>query len=368
MPYDDRKNTFSKIGELREERTLVCFFNFDKQAEPPIPGLSTQFSSDVKEALFRVLKESCGSGSAAKIDLCLYTRGGDINSVWPVVSLIREFDPNFQVLVPFRCHSSGTLLALGADKIVLGPLSELSPIDPSTANQFNPRDPNNKMLAISVEDLRAYKSFVTDNLIAPDQIPTGDFKKPLESFLMKLVEQVHPLAIGNVHRVLMQIRQLAKKLLELHPHEGSEVDEIADALTSRFYSHLHMINRHEAKEILGNKIQFASTDLATALDELLRAYENDFQLRKVFFLNAYLKDKSEADLRFIGGVIESSAFSYVYETKAAVRRRSRIPQNVQIQIPAGQPMPLVRGLPIEIDVDIVTQGWIHNKEPQGVTS
>ena len=56
--------------------------------------------------------------------------------MWPIVSLIREFDKDFEVLVPYRCHSSGTLTALGAKRIVMDQLSELSPIDPSTGNQF----------------------------------------------------------------------------------------------------------------------------------------------------------------------------------------------------------------------------------------
>ena len=87
-----------------------------------------------------------------------------MNAVWPIVSLFREFDENFEVLVPFRCHSGDTLVALGTKKIVLTPLSELSPIDPTTGNQFNPSDPSNPSarLGISVEDVVAYRTFVLD--------------------------------------------------------------------------------------------------------------------------------------------------------------------------------------------------------------
>jgi hypothetical protein len=113
-----------------------------------------------KSRCFRVLKES--AAQAKGIHVCLYTRGGDTNSVWPIVSVIREFDPDFEVLVPFRCHGSGTLLALGARRIITVPLSELSPIDPSTGNQFNPPDPftPGSRLAISVEDVQAYAEFL----------------------------------------------------------------------------------------------------------------------------------------------------------------------------------------------------------------
>src|SRR3990167_4767134 len=136
--YEQRKLIFTKLSELREGRVPIFFFNFDRVSQPPnIPGLLTQFAADTKEVLYRLLKEA---EVKKGIDLILYTRGGDTNSVWPLVTLIREFDPAFQVLAPFRCHSSGTLLALGARRILMTRLSELSPIDPTTANQFNPRD------------------------------------------------------------------------------------------------------------------------------------------------------------------------------------------------------------------------------------
>ncbi|MBU0734226.1 MAG: hypothetical protein KKG10_08760, partial [Proteobacteria bacterium] len=47
--------------------------------------------------------------------------------------MLREFCEKLAVLVPFRAHSAGTTLALGADEIVMGPLGELGPVDPSVA-------------------------------------------------------------------------------------------------------------------------------------------------------------------------------------------------------------------------------------------
>ena len=74
MPFVDRQNILARMEALRAGRTVVCLFNFDRQCNPPVPGLATQFQSDIKEALFRVLKESTHPQQG--IDLCLYTRGG----------------------------------------------------------------------------------------------------------------------------------------------------------------------------------------------------------------------------------------------------------------------------------------------------
>ena len=366
MNYEERKPLFARIEELRKGRTLLCFFNFDRPSEPQLPGLATVFSSDVKEAVFRVLKESPGRGG---IDLCLYTRGGDTNAVWPLVSLIREFDPDFEVLVPFRCHSSGTLAALGAKRIVLGPLSELSPIDPTTGNAFNPRDPDSKgRLGISVEDVSAYREFLVTQLLPESKLEPELMSSVLSPFMQRLATDVHPLALGNVHRVLKQARQLARELLGLHAIEDEPVEDIVDKLTTFFYSHLHMINRHEAKRILSERIEFADDALAAALDELLRAYEDTFSLRQTYYLASRLQGKQEDTVRFAGAVTETRHWSYLFETKGVVRRLTRLPPNVQVQLPPGQPMPVIPGLPWDPQFEIWSQGWIHNTKPFGVTT
>jgi len=363
MALAERQELFKKVESLRDQRKLICFFNFDRPSTPNVPGLTTQFHSEFKEALFRVLKETAPYASG--LDLCLYTRGGDTNSVWPIINVIREFDPNFQILIPFRCHSSGTLVALAAKRIVLGPLSELSPIDPSTGNQFNPIDPGNPQgrLPISVEDVTSYADFATSFL-------KGTKSRSFDQFLLKLSSDVHPLALGNVHRVHKQIKQLAASLLNLHPKtsRNKPVKTIVAALASRFYSHLHMISRHEAKDILGPEhVVFAPENLAAALNEMLREYENEFVLRKQFFLGNFMGDDIEKEARFIGGSVESASWSYLFETKLRISQYSRLPPNLQIQLPAGQRMPLVPGLPREYQVEVTAQGLIHNKAPQGVT-
>ena len=368
MAYEDRKVLLDKIGKLRDGRALVCFFNFDRPSSPEIPGIATQFHSEAKEPLFRVLKES---KAKAGVDLCIYTRGGDTNSVWPIVSLLREFDPNFEVLVPFRCHSSGTLVALGAKQIHLGPISELSPIDPSTGNQFNPIDPTNPgaRMPISVEDVQAYRNFLLDSMHESVEKPPPDrILSVYVGLFQKLVADVHPLALGNVHRVHQQIKKLGSSLLNLHPVTGRDVNKVVDSLATRFFSHLHMINRQEAVEILGaEQVKFASDELAVLMDELLRAYEDQFALRRPFFLGEHMGDKPQDACRFVGGVIESQHWSYVFETRAKINQSSKMPPNIQLQLPAGQRLPLIPGLPREYAIEVGTQGWVHNKEPKGVT-
>jgi hypothetical protein len=93
VPLKDRQALIRKIEKLRDGRKLVAIFNLDRTADQAhLPGLSTQFQEDLKEPLFRVLKESVGRED--RLDIFLYTRGGATNAVWPIAGLLREFDAN----------------------------------------------------------------------------------------------------------------------------------------------------------------------------------------------------------------------------------------------------------------------------------
>ena len=307
MAKQQRQKLMKEIERIRGGRTLICLLNFDRVSIPYPHICGTFFQEDIKEALFRVLKESVPQESG--IDLFFYTSGGNIDAVWPTVSLLREFDRNFEILVPFRCHSAGTLLCLGARKILMTPLAELGPIDPSVTNAYNPRlGPQKRLTPISVEDVRAYKDFLVDQIIscrenaesAEMNLVQQEIKPDTHNtlvqlypeFLGKFVEQVHPLALGNVYRIQNQIKNLAKKLLAFNPSDKNpDPDKVVEDLVTGFYSHNHGINREEAKTIIGSgKIEYASDELAAAMDRLLREYENNFELRKPFSLDHFLEN------------------------------------------------------------------------------
>lgn len=367
MALKERQQLMERLESARGGRRCIAFINFDREAQPPVPGIATIFESGSKEPLFRVLKETPkGSG----LDLFIYTRGGSVDAVWPVVSLIREFDPDFHVLVPFACHSAGTMLALGAKRIVLTPMAELSPIDPTCGNQFNPVDEatRTERLGISVEDVTAYREFILKQFQFGADDASTECRSLSAAFLQQLTNRVHPLALGNVHRVYQQGRRLADQLIRLHELEDAlNPDEVVKKLSSDFFSHLHAINRHEAKEILKSRIELADAEVSAAMDGLLHTYEDNFDLRRKFIANEQFRSDNEVEVRLIGGAIESAAFSYLYETKLRLRRHPAVPPNIQLHLQANDDISTIRGLPIQIVIEAMSEAWIHNKEPLGVT-
>ena len=235
MSFDHRKSLMKEIEELRGGRRLVTLCNFDRVENPPNLGASIHFAEDLKEPLLRVLKETLSLGQ--HLDIFLYTRGGETNAVWPMACLLREFDPDFEVLIAYRAHSSGTLLSLAATKVVMTPMAELSPIDPTTGNQFNPKDEVTKSaLGISVEDVTSYQEFLKKMFghTAGEACSEKTYNL-MQPHLSILTSQVHPVALGNVHRVLMQIKVLARALLKKNYGEGKKIEDMIDSLITRYF-------------------------------------------------------------------------------------------------------------------------------------
>jgi hypothetical protein len=214
------------------------------------------------------------------LDVFLVSNGGSGTVPWRLVSLFREFAESFSVLIPYRAYSAATLLALGANEIVMHPFGEMGPIDPKVANEFNPINPQTQQLiGISVEDVKAYVTFIKDTVGIKHE---DELVKTIEILAQKL----HPLALGNVERFISQNRMIARKILMTHMGDepnAHKIDEIIENLASKLYFHGHTINRREAKEELDLKIaDDVSTELEDAMWELYLDFEEDFKNLHVY--------------------------------------------------------------------------------------
>ena len=364
MAFPERVEIIKQIQELRGSK-VVTYLTSDRRTFPQgfsLPALNAKLATESQIFLYDQLRSL---GKTDELDLFLYTRGGQTDSVWPLVSIFREYAlKQFVVLVPFRAHSAGTLVCLGADKIVMGEAAEFSPVDPTTGNQFNPLDEVDKRTrkGISVEDVISYIELAKD----PAKVGLEDSDHISEVF-KRLSEEVHPIALGNVNRVHSQIRILADKLLRLHWTEEEEkgrIAQVVDQLTKKLYSHTHALNRREAKEILGEDLVVEATeDEQKLLWQLYEEYAQVLQLRQTFCADSLVVcNQPQQELTIDGGFIETEKQSLVFRSRCRISVSSKIPQGVQVQVPPGQPMPLIPGLPVNIDVKVLSIGWEANEK------
>src|SRR5262249_21355432 len=149
MPVPDRHTLIKKIEDLRGS-SVICFLT---SLRPNVPSV---IAEDAVRVFFDHLL-LLPSRPVDKLDIFLCSNGGSGTVPWRLVSLFREFAKSFNVLIPYRAYSAASLIALGADEIVMHPFAELGPIDPTVSNEFNPvEQPTGRRLGISVEDVKAY--------------------------------------------------------------------------------------------------------------------------------------------------------------------------------------------------------------------
>jgi hypothetical protein len=359
VSFAKRAQLIHQLQDTRKTR-VVTYITGDRNVFPPgmVPFFQQQLASDAQIVLYDQLRRV---GKVDNLDLFLYTRGGEVDSVWPLVNLFREYaHSKFSVLVPFRAHSGGTMICLGADEVVMGEMAELSPIDPTTGNLFNPQSKDGRPLGISVEDVTSYMGLAVDKFGLKDSAHVLDVFKELS-------RQVHPLALGNVNRVHTQIRILARKLLGLHlsEDENSRTDQIVNLLTEKLYSHTHALNRKETKEAMGNMIVEPSEDEEGLMWQIYEDYAQALGLKETFCVDTLAESgQNKQEMNIVSAFIETAETSFSFEAKCIVRVSSQIPPNVQVQIPPGQPMPLIPGLPVNLDIKVVSLGWKENKEAE----
>jgi len=356
MALTERRDLISRLERVRDSR-VVSYFLSDRETFPPnIPGYSTVLGTEPQLLFIDQLRLI---GKRKRIDLFLYTRGGDTNAVWPLVSLLREHCEKLTVIVPSKAHSGGTLICLGADEVLMTQCAELSPIDPTVGNQFNPVDPRNpqNVLGISVEDVTAYF-----DLCKGKDVGIKDERNLLEA-LKELTAKVNPLALGNVQRVYLQIRMLAEKLLSLHldpKRDAEKIKKIIEALTTKFYSHVHAITRKEAIPLLGDWVRSPTEEEEPLIWELFNSYAETLELRNRFNLPQVMGDEPIHDLQVTGAFIESMELAHIYILELRVMQRPNFPPGVQVQIPPGQPLPLVPWVGRAYDFGIKAMGWRVN--------
>jgi hypothetical protein len=354
LSFEARQALITDLETVRNSRVL-SYLTSDRATFPQgVPGFSTQLSNDSQPFVLRLLDEL---GHPDKLDLFLYTRGGATEAIWPLVNALREHTNRLTVLVPFRAHSGGTLLSLGADEIVMCSGAELGPIDPTTGNQFNPRDPNNpsNQFGISVEDVVAYFQLARERAGIEDEAHRAEVFRQLTS-------EVHPLALGNVQRVYMLIRRIAERLLALHLGEDQKdaIKRIAGGLTQEFYSHTHAISFKEASELFGDWVRTPTEAEAPVLARLYESYAETFGLGDTFSLPEYMGDQPTRDLHVLGALIETGASSYAYSTEMTVIQRPNLPPGFQVQVPPGQPIPMVDWASRAYEQSITRMGWRKN--------
>ncbi|NOQ67919.1 hypothetical protein GQ568_00585, partial [Patescibacteria group bacterium] len=272
-------------------------------------------------------------GKQNKISLFLYTRGGDMITPIRLIKLMRSYADEIEMLIPYRAHSAGTLISIGADKIVMGRLGELSPVDPSTGHPFNPENPANQKqkMEISVEDLNSYFLLAKEKAGVKDEQMVNVFED--------LTAKIHPLSLGNAYRATRMAKQITEKLLLMHFDKTDDKEKIANIvkeITGDICIHGYPITRDEAADLGLNMVE-PDSELEKTMWELYENYAEKMELKKKFDPVAILSGQEMATFKYYGAFIESADLTDGFVFDGKIRRiikdnRANIDVNVESSV------------------------------------
>ncbi|HDS11716.1 MAG TPA: hypothetical protein ENN77_02310 [Candidatus Wirthbacteria bacterium] len=236
IPLADNKDLLLDIAHQREN-PLLTFFMCDKVY------INEECVLPIYDQLNKI-----EAAANSQLDLFLYSRGGTTETPWKIVSLIREYFPKYNVLIPYRAHSAATHIALGAHEMVMGPMSEISPVDPTRMHPLLPKDQDGNPIPISVQDLKHCISFLRNE--AKDRYTA----EAVAEIYTALFEYINPLALGAIEQSYRLARLISQKILETHLNpikEAKQISHIVELLSAEYQSHAYPINREEVIHDLG---------------------------------------------------------------------------------------------------------------------
>jgi hypothetical protein len=208
-------------------------------------------------ALAEVLRDS---GQHESLYLFIRSEGGSGQVSLRLVNLLRQHCRRLVALVPLECASAATMLAMGADRILMGPTAYLTAVDSSLNHALSPIDRDNNRVSVSLDELnRVVRLWRAEN--------GSSTENPYKS----LYQYVHPLVIGAVDRAESLSIMLCQEILGYHIRDEARVHEIAARLNSRYPSHNYPILLGEAQKI-GLEAEPMPLEIYSVLLELNRLY------------------------------------------------------------------------------------------------
>lgn len=190
----------------------------------------------------RIYRAIRGAPSGKPILIVLDSDGGDVAAAYFIAKLCRQHtEAAFEIAVARRAKSAATLICCGADRLHLGSLSELGPIDP----QFG------SMPALAMKHSVEHIAELVCR-----------YPGAREMFSDYLAKALPVQSLGFFERAAESSVQYALRLLAARKVSGApdNNDAIANRLVYSYKDHGFVIDAKEAQAIFGDSVVQIDTD------------------------------------------------------------------------------------------------------------
>src|SRR5258708_3761274 len=116
MAYEERRALYADLEQYRQRALIVYVTTLRENVEG---GMELSALPEFLDQIHRIPRDY------TRVDLAVVSYGGDGDVAWRIVPILRERFQHVAVLLPACAFSAATLLALGADEIVMHPSGQL---------------------------------------------------------------------------------------------------------------------------------------------------------------------------------------------------------------------------------------------------
>ncbi len=168
------------------------------------------------------------------LDLMIHTFGGSGETAEKIVEMCRSHcEGEFRVIVPNMAKSAGTLIALGADQIVMGYCSELGPIDPQI-----------RIVIAGAPQFVSAWTFIRARDALIDKVKDSEAKQENPAAYLQQLAAIDPVFASHCEQLMTFAKRLGQKWIAGRLQAQKVPEEEAESQANRVIQFLSNVEEH----------------------------------------------------------------------------------------------------------------------------
>ncbi|MBD2579851.1 hypothetical protein [Oscillatoria sp. FACHB-1406] len=272
------------------ENVQACIKNISEPLDANLFLYSADISQENADLFVEVVRSVSHKRENAVLVLATY--GGDPDAAYRITRFLKQAYKTFTLFVFGYCKSAGTLIAIGADEIVISDLAELGPLDVQVLKENDFRRSSGLDLQKALDVLRdeVFKAFEVcfiETVYRSEGVVNIKLAADIASsmavgLLTPIAGQIDPLRLGELSRSMEVAYEYG---IRLNPSLGGKIKKLVDG----YPSHSFVIDRQEAKGLFPSVREPSNEELILEqiLEQCVRSPTSE---PLIFSLDEFIED------------------------------------------------------------------------------